>query len=275
MGDDSAVLRKMRIGQLHGGVFLAGSFTHVVPDLEIYHLPMLFTSYAEVDAVRAKFDQTLIAALGAAGYHTFGFIEGGFAYMYSTKKVAVIADLKGRKAWIPEGDKIGKVLVDETAMSPVPLSLADVLTGLQTGLVDVVSGPPVAAVALQWFTKVKYVIALPVIYTYGCVALSNGVWSAMSADDRKVVDEVFGRMTRSLDKKAREDNLSARKALEKQGVISITPDADTARQWEAIARRSSTRLVPELGLSRELLAEIEADLSGLRASATAGVAAGP
>ncbi len=43
-------------------------------------------------------------------------------------------------------------------MSPVPLGLADVLTGLQTGLVDVVSGPPVAAVALQWFTKIKYAI---------------------------------------------------------------------------------------------------------------------
>lgn len=266
MGNDAAVLRKMRIGQLQGGVFVTGSFAGVVPDVQIYNLPLLFTNYDEVDAIRAKVDPRLIAALDTEGYHTFGFIEGGFAYLYSTKKAATFDDLKGRKAWIPADDPIGMVLVEEGGLSPVPLALADVLTGLQTGLVDVVSGPPVAAVALQWFTKVKYVIELPVVYTYGCMAVSHRAWAKMSADDRKIVDKVLREMTKTLDQRAREDNEGSRLALEKQGVKGITPAADTALQWEGVAGRSSERLVKQLGLNEDLLAEIETELSGLRSS---------
>ncbi len=263
MGDDGAVLRKMRIGQLQGGVFLAGSFDHVVPDLRIYSLPLLFNSYDEVDAVRVKIDPELIAALDANGFHSFGFIEGGFAYIYSTKKASSFSDLKGRKAWLPENDPVGRVLAEEASLSPVPLSLADVLTGLQTGLVDVVTGPPVAAVALQWFTKVKYTINTPVIYTYGSMVISDRAWSSLNADDQALVDEVLGRMTTTLDRRAREDNLGAKKALEQQGVVTVAPVADTERQWQELAERSSARLVEELGLSRDLLTAIELEIAAL------------
>ena len=265
MGDDGAVQRKMRIGQLHGGVFIAGSFSHAVPDLQIYTLPLLFSTYDEVDAVRAKMDAPLIEALAEKGFHSFGFIEGGFAYIYSTKKAATFSELEGQKAWLPENDPIGKVLIEEAKLSPVPLSLADVLTGLQTGLVDVVTGPPVAAVALQWFTKVKYAIEYPVVYTYGTMVLSNKAWDRLSADDQKIVDEVFTRMTETLNRRAREDNRGARKALEAQGVETLTPPSDTQRQWQELAKRSSTRLAKELGLSRSMLDAIEAEIAALGA----------
>jgi TRAP-type C4-dicarboxylate transport system substrate-binding protein len=270
MGDDGAVQRKMRIGQLHGGVFIAGSFSHAVPDLQIYTLPLLFSTYDEVDAVRAKMDAPLIEALAEQGFHSFGFIEGGFAYIYSTKKAATFSELEGQKAWLPENDPIGKVLIEEAKLSPVPLSLADVLTGLQTGLVDVVTGPPVAAVALQWFTKVKYAIEYPVVYTYGTMVLSNKAWDRLSADDQKIVDEVFTRMTETLNRRAREDNRGARKALEAQGVETLTPPSDTQRQWQELAKRSSARLAEELGLSRSMLDAIEAEIAALGAGSAAG-----
>jgi TRAP-type C4-dicarboxylate transport system substrate-binding protein len=81
MGSDSAVLRKIRIGQLHGGVVLAGSLADVDPDLEIYSLPLLFGSYGEVDFVREKMDETLINELANKGYVAFGFTETGFTYL--------------------------------------------------------------------------------------------------------------------------------------------------------------------------------------------------
>jgi TRAP-type C4-dicarboxylate transport system substrate-binding protein len=270
MGDDSAVQRKMRIGQLQGGVFVAGSFAHEVPDLYIYSLPLLFKNYDEVDAVRSKTDSTLIAALDDKGFHTFGFIEGGFAYIYSTKNGSSFSELKGKKAWLPENDPIGKVLIEETSLSPVPLGLADVLTGLQTGLVDVVTGPPVAAVALQWFTKVKYAIEFPVVYTFGCMVISDRAWSTLSADDKVVVGEVLVEMTRTLDQRARQDNRSARAALETQGVVTLTPSPETERQWQELADRAAAKLVDQLGLNRAFLAEVEAEIDALNAKGPAG-----
>jgi TRAP-type C4-dicarboxylate transport system substrate-binding protein len=263
MGDDAAVLRKMRIGQLHGGVFLGGSLAPIVPDLNIYTLPLLFSNYREVDAVRAEIDSRLIAALDAEGYHTFGFIEGGFAYLFSTKRASTFDELRGSKAWLPEGDEIGRVLIEEAGLSPVPLGLADVLTGLQTGLLDVVSGPPVGAVALQWFTKVKYIIELPVVYTFGCIVVSDRAWSRISEADRRVVDEVFSRVTGTLDRRARQDNQEALGALVEQGMTVVPPSGAARAQWEQVARRSTDRLVRELDLDRELLREIEALLGAM------------
>ncbi|HSN53916.1 MAG TPA: TRAP transporter substrate-binding protein DctP [Candidatus Sulfomarinibacteraceae bacterium] len=270
MGDDSAVLRKMRIGQLHGGVFLAGSLGQVAPDIQVYSLPLLFASYDEVDAVRSRVDADLVAALDAAGYHTFGFIEGGFAYLYTTGKVAGFDDLKGRKAWLPEGDPIGRVLIKEASLSPVPLGLSDVLTGLQTGLIDVVTGPPVGAVALQWFTKVRYMLDVPVIYTHGLVAIADRAWESVAPADRDIVDDVFSRMTRKLDQRAREDNRAALQALGKQGVEMITTSDATKRQWQAMAARASAALVQELDLSRALVDRVDAILDSYRRRASAG-----
>lgn len=269
MGEDSAVLRKMRIGQLHGGVFLAGSLGQVAPDVQVYSLPLLFASYDEVDAVRSRVDADLVAALDAAGYHTFGFIEGGFAYLYTTGKVAGFDDLKGRKAWLPEGDPIGRVLIKEASLSPVPLGLSDVLTGLQTGLIDVVTGPPVGAVALQWFTKVRFMLDVPVIYTHGLVAIADRAWDSVAPADREVVDEVFSGMTRALDRRAREDNRAALQALGKQGVEVITTSDATKRQWQAMAARASAALVQELDLSRALVERIDAILDSYRRQASA------
>ncbi len=271
MGDDAAVLRKMRIGQLHGGVFLGGSLAPIVPDLNIYTLPLLFGDYGEVDSVRAEIDPVLIDALGDAGFHSFGFIEGGFAYLFSTRKASSFAELRGRKAWLPEGDDIGRVVIDEAGLSPVSLGLPDVLTGLQTGLLEVVSGPPVGAVALQWFTKVKYAIDVPVVYTFGCIVISNRAWSKIDPDDQKVVDEVFSRVTRTLDQRAREDNQEALRALVEQGVTVVAPAGEAESQWAEVARRSTDRLVRELDLSRDLLEEIE----GLIRTADSGDPAGP
>jgi TRAP-type C4-dicarboxylate transport system substrate-binding protein len=117
-------------------------------------------------------------------------------------------------------------------------------------------------VALQWFTKVKYVIDLPLIYTTGCVSLADRAWSKLSPEDQQVVDEAFTAMTRNLDRRAREDNEGARVALEKQGVVMVAPTADTLKEWRNVAARSSARLVDELGLSPDLLAEIRKIIGG-------------
>jgi len=139
MGTDSAVLRKIRIGQLHGGVVLAGGLADIEPDLEIYSLPLLFRSNGEVDYVRERMDQILIDRLEKKGFVAFGFTETGFTYLMSAKPTRTFDDLKGRKAWMMQDDPVSLAIVEAAGLSPVPLPISDVLTGLQTGLIDTVA----------------------------------------------------------------------------------------------------------------------------------------
>jgi TRAP-type C4-dicarboxylate transport system substrate-binding protein len=245
MGADSAVLRKIRIGQLHGGVVLAGSLADVDPDLEIYSLPLLFRSTGEVDYVRERMDQILIDGLETKGFVAFGFTETGFTYLMSAKPTRTFDDLKGRKAWMMQDDPVSLAIVEAAGLSPVPLPISDVLTGLQTGLIDTVAAPPVGAIALQWFTKAKYLTDLPITYVCGTTVVSAKAFNRISAEDQGIVREVLGRANRELDATSRSDNAEARDALAGQGVVFVDPTIETWAKWEDIAAAATEKLVAQ------------------------------
>ena len=119
MGNDKKVLRKIRIGQLHGGAFTAGSMMDRYPDLSIYGLPLLFNSQGEVDYVRERLDARLKAGLEEAGFVSFGFAGGGFAMVLGNAPVTELADLQGQKVWVPEGDTISYAGMEALDLSPV------------------------------------------------------------------------------------------------------------------------------------------------------------
>jgi len=269
MGADSAVLRKIRIGQLHGGVVLAGSLALVDPDMEIYNLPLLFRSHGEVDYVRERMDAKFIAGLEENGYISFGFSETGFTYLLSAKPTRTFDDLKGRKAWMPQGDPLSLAIVEAAGLAPVPLPISDVLTGLQTGLIDTVAAPPVGAIALQWFTKARYLTDLPITYICGTTVVSAKAFAKISPADQEIVREVMHLANRRLDETSRTDNSEAREALAAQGVEFVDPPDETRAKWDEIAATATKELIAERGYDPALLAEVESLLKAYRTRETA------
>lgn len=270
MGTDSAVLRKIRIGQLHGGVVLAGSLADIDPDMEIYSLPLLFRSNGEVDFVRERMDQVLIDGLEAKGFVSFGLTETGFTYLMSSKPTRTFDDLKGRKAWMMQDDPVSLAIVEAAGLSPVPLPISDVLTGLQTGLIDSVAAPAVGAIALQWFTKAKYLTDLPITYVCGTTVVAAKAFNRMSAEDQVILREVLVRANRELNATSRSDNAEAREALAGQGVEFVDPTDETRAKWDEIAAAATKRLVAQRAYNPATMAMIEDLVTEYRSQQPAG-----
>jgi len=270
MGNDQAVMRKMRIGQLQGGMVTGQSLANITRDLQAYGLPFLFSSYEEVDAVRDKMDARLLQSLESKGYISFGVIEGGFVYILSKSPARDLDEFKGKKAWTPEGDVIAEAIYEAAGISPVPLPLSDVLTGLQTGLIDTVAGPPVAAVALQWFTRTKYLTDLPILYSYGSIIISKKAFGKIAPEDRETVRKILSDVSTRLNERTRLDNIEARKALEKQGIEFLSVDSEALRQWRKIAVDATTALRKEGKVPSDLLDEIEKLLAESRSKVKSG-----
>lgn len=264
MGNDQAVLRKIRIGQLHGGFLTAGGLTVVYPDLQVYNLPVLFRSYAEVEHVRRQFDQVLLDGLAERGFVGFGIVDGGFAYLLSGRQARSVTDLRAAKPWIPEGDTIGEAIFAAGGITPVPLPLTDVLTGLQTGLIDTVAASPVAAVALQWFTRVRFITDTPLLYTYGLTVIEKRAFDRLSAGDQVVIREVLSRVTRELDARTRADNEAAWKALLQQGLQVVTPSEQDRKAWYETATVATDRMADQGAFDRALHDRIVAALQEFR-----------
>lgn len=224
MGNDAKVLGKIRIGALQGGAFTPVALSDIYPDLNIYGMPLVFDSEEEAAFVRARLDSRLQEGLEAAGFINFGFASGGFAVVMSNTPVKGLDDLKGKRVWVPEGDSISYASMEALSLAPVTLPVTDVLTGLQTGLIDIVAMSPIGALVLQWHTKVKYMTEIPLVYTMGFMAIDKRAFGKLSDADQQVVREVMKSTYENFDRVNLQDNREARDALLNAGIESVPFD---------------------------------------------------
>jgi TRAP-type C4-dicarboxylate transport system substrate-binding protein len=266
MGNDAQVLRKIRVGQLQGGAFTAGGLGERYSPLNLYGIPLLFRSLDEVDHVRAHMDPKLLAGLEQAGFVSFGFIEGGFANLLSNEPVASVDDIRRKKVWVPEGDHISFLAMQALGLSPVVLPITDVLTGLQTGLIEITFASPVAALVLQWHTKVKYITELPISYSMGILAIERETFRNLDAADQEVLKDVMTSSANRLNRAAREDNARAHDVLIESGLKSVDVNAADVAEW----RRTIEGTYPELRRRPDIDAQMLDELLGLLAHYRAG-----
>jgi TRAP-type transport system periplasmic protein len=264
MGNDEAVLRKIRIGQLQGGAVTAGALSGVYPDAQIYSLPLQIQTIEEVKYVRERMDPMLRKGLAARGFIAVGISNGGFAYLAGSKPITSTVSLKDRRTWVPEGDKVAATMFKAAGISPTPLPMADVYTALQTGLLDVVASNPSSLIAFQWHTKIKYITDVPMLFLAGMLAIDKRAFDRIEAADREVVHEVMAAKFRRIDELSERDNAEARLALEANGVEFVKPTDEERDSWRQIADSTLNELEQAGAYSKEALRELQKHLAAYR-----------
>lgn len=264
MGNDSTVLKKIRLGQLQGGALTASELASVAPNTPIYGLPFLFSGGEEVDAARAALDGAIAAELQAAGFRMLSLSGVGFAYLMSSGDIASRTALEARRVWVPQGDLIAELTFREGGISPVPLPLADVFTALQSGLVDTVGNTPAGAIALQWHGSLRQVLDLPLSYVGGYVVLQERAFAKLSEADQQVLLDAFRRGSERIEAGNREADAQAMQALVELGVKKIEVSAEDVARWRGIGQRVGDRLVAEGKLDAALLERLRQAVASQR-----------
>lgn len=264
MGNDQSVMRKMRIGQLHGGAITGGGLQKIYPDSQVYSLPMIFHSHQEVDYVRSRMDKTIIDGLYDKGYVSFGLSEGGFAYLMSSKTIDDLKGMRRNKVWTPDGDRISRAAFESIGISPISLPLTDVLTGLQTGLIDTVAASPMGAIALQWHSKVKYLNETPLSYLYGTLIVSRKAFKKLSENDQEIVRKIMSETFARLDVINRNDNSKAFAALKQQGLEFVTLSSSSSATWTTSVKKSIETIIASGTISQKISNELYQHLQAFR-----------
>ena len=269
-GDDPQVLRRIRSRALHGGLVTAAVFNSIYKDIQIYNLPMAFRSFDEVDAVRAALDATLLAGLAEAGFECFGIAEVGMAYAMSTEPARTVAEGRRLKVWTPQGDQAAERTLEAFGIAPTPLTIADVHGGLQTGLINTVAVPPVAAVPLLWHTYLKYIVDLPLMYIYGLFVVSADALRGIDEADLAVLRSTMRTAVARADRLNRADHGAAWQALENQGIKVLTPNESEVADWRSHAETASAEWVRSGIVGEEIYAAFTAKLAEIRGEGTIG-----
>jgi TRAP-type C4-dicarboxylate transport system substrate-binding protein len=257
MGNDQSVHRKIKVGQLHGGAFTSGGLEHIYPGIQALSLPMIFNTVDEVVYVRSKMDESLKQNMEQGGFVLLGIANGGFARIMSQQPLTDLETIRSSKVWIPEGDNVVLETYKSFGISPISLSIADVFTGLQTGLIETVAVTSTAAIAFQWHSSTAYLTDIPVIFLTGLLAIQKKSFDKLSAGDQIIVKQEFDNVFKQLDSLNRSDNVKATEALKNYGIEYVRPDPEELRRWkklsdEAIANMAKSGIVTQEAVDQVL-----------------------
>jgi TRAP-type C4-dicarboxylate transport system substrate-binding protein len=222
-GDEPDVLKKMRFNQLQGGAFSGYGIGRMYSPARVMELPFLFRDFGEIDHVRSHFMPQFRQGFRDKGYELLGWMEIGFVHMFSSEPVHSLDDMKSRRVWLWQGDPMGQAFFKASGISPVPLSIVDVYTSLSTGLVDTVYCTPLAAIALQWFTKTKYVSSISLTNAMGGLIVSRRFFDRLPPDLQDLLRETGHRVGEKLVTATRQDNEKSVTELKQRGLVFVEP----------------------------------------------------
>jgi TRAP-type C4-dicarboxylate transport system substrate-binding protein len=266
-GDEKDMVRKIRVGQLHAGGFTGVGLGEIAPEIRVLDAPWLFNSHEEVDHIYDEFAKDFETAFDKKGYVLLGWTEVGFVHVFSNAPVRKAADMKKLKIWVWEGDPIAEAAFGAIGVHPVPLSITDVNSSLQTGLINAVYSAPLYAIALQWHEKTKHVYSLPLANASGAVLIAKKRFNKLKPEERTLLKEISAKHLRTLNEKSRRENEKAVATLKKQGLKWNAPDSPKARQaFIAAGKKARRELIGRL-YSKELLDRIEESLAAFRKNA--------
>ncbi len=264
MGDGVAVQRKIRIGQLHGAFIHSGALASSYPNSQVLNAPLLFRNFDEVDYIRAAFDAELNQGFIDNDWHTYGLIEGGFAYALTNVPAKDLDTLREQKLWLPANDPFSEKIAKAFGINPIALNIGDVLTALQTGAINAIVAPPVGAITLQWYSKTQYLTDAPFMYTYGVVAIAEKALNGIAENDLAILSKELTLSSGKLDQIARADNLKAFDALSSLGIEIQTLSEETRMALESEANKATEKLIESGEFEQDLYDRVTAKLAEYR-----------
>ena len=243
MGDDKAMYRKMRVGQLHGGGFTMTGIADIVNDFRVLAIPFMFKSYDEVDHAVAALLPHFQQEFSKHGLRLVAMTEVGFVYTFSTVPRTTIEDLQKGKTWSPSNDPLSTGFLKSLGISPIPLTIPDVLSSLQSGLVDTAFNSLYGSIVLQWFIKAPYVTDQPYGYAYGAFIMSQKALAKVSPEHREIIAQAADKYFSELILKTRESNRESRDVLASQGVTFVKTTGEVVQKLEHHRDLTITQLV--------------------------------
>ncbi len=257
LGDETDMLRKIKVGQIQGGLLTGGGLGLIFKDMKILSIPFLFQNYDQVDLVLTKKDGFFRKGLQDNGFTLLGWAEQGFVYLFSKEPIRSAAEFGKRKVWIWEDTAMGRAVFKELGVNPIPLSIPDILMALQTGMIDTVYASPLAAISMQWFTRVSHMMEVPLAYSVGAVVFQNSALEKIPAPQRGTMEEIFRRQMDPLKQTVRAENQKAIQVLTGRGIKLVKPSPQDLKQFQELCDRGINTL-GENEFSQKTLEEIRA-----------------
>jgi TRAP-type C4-dicarboxylate transport system substrate-binding protein len=251
-GDERDFVRKIKLHQLDGAAVTSIGLAMIDESIRVLELPLMFNSPEEVDYVADKMWPHFQEKFAKKGFLLQDRGEVGWIYFMSKAKVESLNDLRGQKLWMWGDDELVGAMFKKLGLNGVPLGVPEVDAALTSGKIDTCYGSPVAAVALQWYSKVKYMTSMPMSFAIGATVVSLDSLNKISADDQKTVLDIAKANAKKLRKVIRKANEDAKSTMARKGITIVQTPTAMVDDFTKQAHEAWTELVGKIYSKEEL-----------------------
>ena len=234
-GDEPDVVRKMRIGQLQAAAITTAGLASIDPSFNVFNVPMFFTSYPELYATLAKLEPTLKQRLEEKGFVLLSWGHGGWVYFFTKQPVESVDGLRKSKLFIWAGDDKMAVIWKAKGFNVVPLAATDIMTGLQTGMIDAYPTTPLLGLTLQWYRQTPNMVGMGMAPLVGGLVMTKAAWNKLPEADRAKVQAACDRMERKLEIEVPRQDTTAVAEMKKRGLKVNAISAANAAAFRTVA----------------------------------------
>jgi len=250
-GDEPDLVRKMRIGQLQAAAVTTAGLANIDPAFNVFNIPMFFTSYPELYATLDKLEPMLKARLEAKGFRLLAWGHGGWVYFFTKNPVTTVDGLHKTKLFFWAGDDEMVALWKRLHFQPVPLSANDVMTALQTGMIDAYPTTPLLGLSLQWYRQTPNMVGIGMAPLVGGLVITKSAWGKIGAADQARIQAACARFERRLEVEVPRQDTTAVAEMKKRGLkVNAVTAADAAKFRAAAeafaAGMSGIRVPPDI-----------------------------
>ena len=247
-GDETDVVRKMRVGQLQAGAITSVGMGDIIPEIQALQMPMMIQSYEELDYIMERVKPKLEGRLEEKGFKVLNWGDVGWVKFFAQKPVIYPDDLKDQAMFVWGGDTNIVAAWKDAGFKVVPLAPTDIMTSLQTKMINAFSTTPLAAAAFQWFGLARNMTDIKWACLIGGTIIEKKTWEKIPADKRDELDKIAKKSGENQKKEIRSLENKATEIMVKNGLTIVPLPSDAEKVWAEKAKGAYPRLLnsPEM-----------------------------
>jgi TRAP-type C4-dicarboxylate transport system substrate-binding protein len=238
MGGESDMVRRMRVGQIQAAMLTVNGLMQIDSSVScIQNLPMMFHNMDEADYVRGKLQVGIEKKFLDKGFVVLFWGDAGWISFFTRKEAIRPDDFKNLKMFVGSGDTPTADIIKGLGITPVPLEQTDILTGLQTGLIDTVPTVPFYALAGQFYLPASHMVEVKWAPLIGGTVITKKAWDSIPANQREEFKKAAAEAGAQIKSSSRTEEAESIEAMKKRGltVHPLTPEVEV--EWQNLAEK--------------------------------------
>ena len=245
VGPEEVLMRSVRRGRVEIASFTASGLSAVLPEFDLLRAPYLFSSFEEVDYALDQYIAPLMVDLLAAQDLQFlVFSDEGWFNLYGQSDFVSPKSTQGERLRALQSPA-SQSFIRSIGADMIQIPFADVMTGLQTGLISGGETGTMIYAAASLSEEAPYLTLTRHAYSAGAMVAYKPWYDSLSRTVRIALVEAVPPVTfiRPLLRKWISDEL---KGLGQRGVSIRDLTKDQRKQWSDATRTNLAALVANM-----------------------------